>query len=165
MIDHPVVSREAWLAARLALLAEEKAFTRRRDELSRQIRALPWVKVDKPYRFVGPAGALSLGDLFDGRSQLIIYHFMMGPDWDAGCKSCSFWADNYQGGIVHMNQRDVTFCAVSRAPLARIDAYKSRMGWTFPWYSSEGDDFNFDFNVSFKPEDLATGAASYNFGT
>jgi predicted dithiol-disulfide oxidoreductase (DUF899 family) len=165
MTDHPVVTRDAWLAARLALLEEEKAFTRRRDELSRKIRALPWVRIDKPYRFTGPAGELSLEDLFEGRSQLIVYHFMLGPDWEAGCKSCSFWADNYQGGIVHMNQRDVTFCAVSRAPLDKIEAYKARMGWTFPWYSSHASDFNFDFRVSFTPDELANGAAVYNFET
>ena len=125
--------------------------------------AMPWERVEKPYRFEGPSGALSLVDLFDGRSQLIVYHFMLGPDWAEGCKSCSFWADNFNGIPVHLNHRDVTFTAVSRAPLAKISAYKKRMGWSFPWVSSHGSDFNFDYHVSFAPGEVAEGKAYYNY--
>lgn len=158
-----VVSREAWLKARLELLAAEKEFTRQRDALTRRRMAMPWERVEKPYRFEGPDGALSLADLFDGRSQLIVYHFMLGPDWEEGCKSCSFWADNFNGIPIHLNHRDVTFTAVSRAPLAGIDAYRTRMGWSFPWVSSYGSDFNVDYHVSFTPEQVAGGEASYNY--
>jgi predicted dithiol-disulfide oxidoreductase (DUF899 family) len=158
-----VVSPEEWLKARLELLAAEKEFTRQRDALTRRRTAMPWERVEKSYRFEGPNGALSLADLFDGRSQLIVYHFMFGPDWEEGCKSCSFWADNFNGTPIHLNHRDVTFTAVSRAPFAKIDAYKKRMGWSFPWVSSHGSDFNFDYHVSFTPEQVAGGKAYYNY--
>ena len=160
---HQVVSREDWLTARLELLAAEKEFTRQRDALTRRRMAIPWERVEKPYRFEGPNGALSLPDLFDGRSQLIVYHFMFAPDWEGGCKSCSFWADNFNGIPIHLNRRDVTLTAVSRAPFAKINAYKKRMGWSFPWVSSYGSDFNFDYHVSFTPEELAEGKAYYNY--
>ena len=159
-----VVSHEEWLKARLELLAAEKEFTRQRDALTRRRMAMPWERVEKPYRFEGPNGALSLADLFDGRSQLIVYHFMLGPDWEEGCKSCSFWADNFDGIPTHLNHRDVTFTAVSRAPLPKIEAYKKRMGWSFPWVSSYGSDFNYDFHVSFTEEQLAAGKVDYNYG-
>lgn len=162
MTAHPVVSRQDWLAARKALLEREKAFTRARDALSAERRALPWVRIDKDYAFAGPAGRLSLGDLFGGRSQLAVYHFMLGPDWNEGCKSCSFWADNFNGIDVHLAQRDLALVAVSRAPLAKIDAFKRRMGWTFRWVSSFGSDFNRDFGVSFTPEELR-GEVEYNY--
>src|SRR3984957_10611497 len=136
MNDPTIATREQWLAARPDLLEAEKEFTRQRDALTRRRMAMPWEHVEKPYQFEGPNGALSLADLFDGRSQLIVYHFMFSPDWKEGCKSCSFWADNFNGIAIHLNHRDVTFTAVSRAPLARIEAYKTRMGWGFPWYSS-----------------------------
>ena len=157
------VSHEEWLQARLELLAAEKEFTRQRDALAQHRMAMPWERVEKPYRFEGPDGALSLADLFDGRSQLIVYHFMLGPDWEEGCNSCSFWADNFDGIPIHLNHRDVTFTAVSRAPLAKIDAYRKRMGWSFPWVSSNGSDFNFDYHVSFTPEQIAAGEAYYNY--
>ena len=159
-----VVSREEWLKARLELLAAEKEFTRQRDALTRRRMAMPWERVKKAYEFEGPNGALSLADLFDGRSQLIVYHFMFGPDWEEGCKSCSFWADNFDGIPIHLNHRDVTFTAISRAPLAKIEAYKKRMGWSFPWVSSYGSDFNYDFHVSFTEEQLAAGKIDYNYG-
>jgi predicted dithiol-disulfide oxidoreductase (DUF899 family) len=158
-----VASHEEWLKARLELLAAEKEFTRQRDALTRRRMAMPWERVEKSYRFEGPNGALSLADLFDGRSQLIVYHFMLGPDWEEGCKSCSFWADNFNGIPIHLNHRDVTFTAVSRAPLAKIEAYRKRMGWSFPWVSSYGSEFNFDYHVSFTPEELAEGKAYYNY--
>jgi len=157
MNDHAIATREQWLAARLDRLEAEKEFTRQRDALTRRRMAMPWERVEKSYRFEGPNGALSLADLFDGRSQLIVYHFMFAPDWDEACKSCSFWADNFNNIPVHLNHRDVTFTAVSRAPLAKIKAYKQRMGWGFPWVSSEGSDFNFDYQASFTPEQLAKG--------
>jgi predicted dithiol-disulfide oxidoreductase (DUF899 family) len=159
-----IVSHEGWLKARLELLAAEKEFTRQRDALTRRRMAMPWERVEKSYRFEGPDGALSLADLFDGRSQLIVYHFMLGPDWEEGCKSCSFWADNFDGIPIHLNHRDVTFTAVSRTPLAKIEAYKKRMGWSFPWVSSYGSDFNYDFHVSFTEEQLAAGMVDYNYG-
>jgi predicted dithiol-disulfide oxidoreductase (DUF899 family) len=162
-MPHTVVSHEDWIAARVELLAAEKDFTRQRDALTRRRQALPWERVEKPYRFEGPDGARTLADLFDGRSQLIVYHFMLGPDWDEGCKSCSFWADNFDGIPIHLNHRDVTFTAVSRAPLAKIEAYKRRMGWTFPWVSSERSDFNVDYQASFTPEQIAAGASTYNY--
>jgi predicted dithiol-disulfide oxidoreductase (DUF899 family) len=158
-----VVSHDEWLKARLELLAAEKEFTRQRDALTRQRQALPWEKVEKDYRFEGPGGPLTLSELFDGRSQLVVYHFMLGPDWEEGCTSCSFWADNFEGIPIHLAHRDVTFTAVSRAPLARIEAYKSRMGWTFPWVSSHGSDFNFDYQASYTPEQLAEGKVYYNY--
>src|SRR5262245_20590376 len=154
---HQVVSHEDWLKARLELLAAEKEFTRQRDQLTKRRMAMPWERVEKSYRFEGPGGQLSLAGLFDGRSQLIVYHFMLGPDWEEGCKSCSFWADNFNCIPIHLAHRDVTFTAVSRAPLARIEAYKRRMGWSFPWVSSHGGDFNFDYRVSFTPEQIDSG--------
>jgi predicted dithiol-disulfide oxidoreductase (DUF899 family) len=163
MNDPTIATREQWLAARLDLLEAEKEFTRQRDALTRRRMAMPWERVEKSYRFEGPNGALSLADLFDGRSQLIVYHFMFAPDWDEACKSCSFWADNFNNIPVHLNHRDVAFTAVSRAPLGKIDAYKKRMGWSFPWVSSEGSDFNFDYQASFTPEQLAAGQAYYNY--
>jgi len=158
-----VVSREEWLAARRAFLAKEKEFTRLRDELGRERRALPWVAVEKAYAFDGPRGRQTLADLFDGRSQLVVYHFMFSPEWDAGCKSCSFWADNFNGIDVHLKHRDVSFVAVSRAPLAKIEAFRRRMGWTFKWLSSGATDFNYDFHVSFTPEARKSGTAVYNY--
>jgi predicted dithiol-disulfide oxidoreductase (DUF899 family) len=162
-MPHAIVSQDKWLAARKALLAKEKEFSKARDQLSAARRALPWVKVDKTYAFDGPNGKQTLGDLFDGRSQLVIYHFMFGPDWQAGCPHCSHWADNFNGIIVHLNQRDVTMVAVSRAPFAKLDAYRKRMGWTFKWVSSLENDFNFDFNVSFTPAEVTAKNALYNF--
>lgn len=161
--NHAVVSREAWLDARRKLLAQEKEFTRRRDQLSAERRALPWVKVDKEYVFDTPAGRRTLPELFDGRSQLVIYHFMFGPDWEEGCKSCSFWADNFNGIDVHLRHRDVTFMAVSRAPLEKLEAFRRRMGWSFTWASSADSDFNHDYHVSFTPEEMERGEAEYNF--
>src|SRR4030081_48235 len=148
MTDHKTGTREEWLAARLELLAAEKALTRRSDELARSRQELPWVAVDKEYRFETDEGTASLADLFRGRSQLIVYHFMFGPDYDAGCRSCSAIADGFNGSVVHLENHDVSFFAVSRAPLPRLQAYKQRMGWTFPWASSYGSDFNFDFHTS-----------------
>jgi predicted dithiol-disulfide oxidoreductase (DUF899 family) len=159
-----VVSHEAWRKARLELLAAEKELTRQRDALTRRRMAMPWERVEKSYRFEGPNGALSLADLFAGRSQLIVYHFMLGPDWEEGCKSCSFWADNFDRIPIHLHHRDVTFTAVSRAPLAKIEAYRKRMGWSFPWVSSYGSDFNYDFHVSFTEEQLAAGKVDHNYG-
>lgn len=159
---HPIVSQDEWLAARKALLQREKEFTHARDALSAARRALPWVKVEKAYVFDGPDGKETLAELFAGRSQLVVYHFMLGPDWDEGCKSCSFWADNYNGIDVHLAHRDVTLIAVSRAPLAKIEAFKKRMGWSFKWVSSFGNDFNRDFHVSFTPEELK-GDVYYNY--
>jgi len=163
MTKHEIVSEEQWIEARRALLAEEKAWTRERDRLSQKRRALPWVKVEKDYVFESVNGQVALSDLFDGRSQLVVYHFMFGPDWEEGCKSCSFWADNFNGIPIHLDHRDVTLTAVSRAPLAKINAYKRRMGWSFPWVSSHGSDFNFDYHVSFTPEQIAEGKAYYNY--
>jgi predicted dithiol-disulfide oxidoreductase (DUF899 family) len=162
-MQHKIVSESEWLAARKTLLVQEKEFIKARDALSQARRALPWVKVDKAYAFDGPRGKETLADLFDGRSQLIVYHFMFGPDWNAGCPHCSHWADNFNGIIVHLNQRDVSMVAVSRAPLAKLEAYRQRMGWSFKWLSSLGSDFNFDFNVSFTPEEVAAKDALYNF--
>jgi predicted dithiol-disulfide oxidoreductase (DUF899 family) len=165
MIDrHPVVSHDEWIEARKRHLAREKEFTRLRDQLSAERRELPWERVDKPYRFETPAGAATLADLFDGRSQLVIYHFMLGPDWEEGCKSCSFWADNLQDIDVHLAARDVTLMTVSSAPLDRIERFKQRMGWTHKWVSSAGSDFNHDYQVSFTPEELAQGEIYYNYG-
>jgi predicted dithiol-disulfide oxidoreductase (DUF899 family) len=165
MPDHAVVSREEWLEARRALLLKEKEATHQRDRLNAERMALPWVRVDKDYRFDTPQGPKSLADLFDGRSQLLVYHFMFGPDWDAGCDGCSFFADHVDGALPHLNHHDVTFIAVSRAPLAKIEAYKRRMGWKFPWVSSHGSDFNHDYHVSFTREELASGSVYYNFET
>src|ERR687888_220685 len=157
MVDH-----DEWLAERKRLLAEEKEFTRRRDELSRQRRELPWERVEKEYVFEGPEGRRTLQELFDGRSQLVVYHFMFDPEWDEGCKSCSFWADNFDPNVIHLKARDVTMVAVSRAPYEKLAAYKQRMGWGFDWYSSGDSDFNFDLGVSFRPEDQDRDV--YNYG-
>jgi len=158
-----VVSENEWLAARRELLRREKEFTRLRDELTAQRRELPWVKVEKRYEFEGPQGRQTLPELFDGQSQLIIYHFMLDPGWEAGCKSCSFWADNFNPIVVHLRHRDTTMMAISRAPYEKIAAYKKRMGWTFNWVSSYGSDFNFDYHVSFTPEELEKKEGVYNF--
>ena len=163
-MPNQVVSREEWLKARLELLTAEKELTRQRDALTRRRMAMPWERVEKSYQFEGPNGAVCLADLFDGRSQLIVYHFMLGPDWDEGCKSCSFWADNFDGVPIHLHHRDVTLTAISRAPWAKIEAYRKRMGWSFPWVSSYGSDFNYDFHVSFTEEQLAAGKVDYNYG-
>ena len=160
---HAVVPREEWIAARTALLAKETEFTRLRDELSRERRALPWEKVEKPYVFDRPGGTASLADLFGTRSQLVVYHFMFSPDWDAGCPHCSFWADNFDGIDVHLRHRDVSFVAISRAPLAKLEAFKKRMGWSFTWVSSGKSDFNHDYQASFTPEQLRAGTVFYNY--
>ncbi len=160
---HEVVSGQQWIEARRALLAKEKAFTQARDELSRERRGLPWEAVSKDYAFEGPAGTETLLDLFAGRTQLVVYHFMFAPEWDAGCPHCSRWADNFNGIIVHLNQRDVTMVAISRAPYTKLAGYYKRMGWSFKWLSSHGSDFNFDFHVSFAPEELTAKRALYNF--
>jgi predicted dithiol-disulfide oxidoreductase (DUF899 family) len=160
-MQHAIVSQDQWLAARKALLAKEKEFSKARDQLSEARRALPWVKVEKGYAFDGPAGKETLADLFGGKSQLLVYHFMLGPGWVQGCPSCSFLADHFDGAAIHLAQRDVAFVAVSRAPLAEIEAYKKRMGWKFKWVSSSGSDFNYDFHVSFTPQEKAT--AEYNY--
>ena len=165
MTKHEVVSQDTWLRARRELLAKEKEFTRLRDELSESRRQLPWVKIDKPYVFDGPNGKEALRDLFVGRRQLIVQHFMFAPDWDAGCKSCSFWADNFNGITAHLNQRDVTFVAISRAPLETLEAFERRMGWSFKWLSSLGSDFNFDFAVSATPDEMSSGQVTYNYVT
>ncbi|ADG12247.1 DUF899 domain-containing protein [Caulobacter segnis] len=162
-MSHAVVSREEWLDARRALLVKEKAHTRARDALNAERMALPWVKLDKTYVFDTEGGRKTLDDLFDGRSQLLVYHFMLGPDWDAGCEGCSFMADHFDGTLPHLNHHDVTLVAVSRASLGKIQAYKRRMGWKFPWASSHGGDFNRDFHVSFTPEELAGETINYNF--
>ncbi|MSR15559.1 MAG: DUF899 domain-containing protein [Gammaproteobacteria bacterium] len=163
MDAHPIVSREAWLAARQALLRQEKDFNRACDALSAQRRAMPWVRVDQAYRFETPQGTASLADLFTGRSQLLIYHFMFPEVWADGCKSCSFWADNFNGIEVHLAHRDVTLTLMSRSPLAKLTAFKQRMGWTLPWASSLGSEFNFDYQVSFTDEELAAGDVTYNY--
>jgi len=163
-MEHPVVSQSEWLEARRKLLAEEKALSAQRDRVNEARRALPWVKIDKAYVFDTPQGKRTLADLFDGRSQLIVQHFMFGPDWEAGCLGCSFGADHIDGANQHLRHHDVTFVAVSRAPLDRLLAYKKRMGWKFDWVSSAGSDFNFDFNVSFTDADRAKGKVFYNFG-
>lgn len=163
MPNHPVVSREEWLAARTELLADEKRLNQLRDNLSRKRRELPWVRITKPYVFEGAHGRQSLTDLFGACSQLIVYHFMYGPNWEEGCPSCSFWADNFEGIPIHLAHRDAALVAVSRAPYAKLAAYRQRMGWTFPWYSSWGSDFNFDFQVSYTPEQITSGTAEYNY--
>ena len=165
MKNHRVVSRDEWVTARQAFLAKEKAFTRMRDELSRERRELPWEKVEKSYTFDTPGGAETLGDLFAGKSQLIVYHFMFDPEWQDGCKSCSLWADNYNGIIAHLNQRDVSMVTISKAPLAKLEAFKIRMGWTFKWVSSFANTFNRDYGVSFTAEERERGQIQYNYGT
>ncbi|GAC1660938.1 MAG: DUF899 domain-containing protein [Steroidobacteraceae bacterium] len=160
---HRVVASDEWLKARVELLAAEKEFTRLRDRLSEQRRRLPWEAVDKSYVFEGSDGRQTLPELFGGRSQLIIYHFMFHPDWDAGCPHCSRWADSFDRAIVHLNHRDVTMAAVSRAPYAQLAAYQKRMGWSFRWLSSFGSDFNFDYHVSFTPAEMQAQKGFYNF--
>jgi predicted dithiol-disulfide oxidoreductase (DUF899 family) len=163
MDQHRIVTESEWTAARRRLLAKEKEFTRLRDELSQDRRTLPWARVDKTYVFDGPSGERTLANIFAGRSQLVVYHFMFAPDWKAGCKSCSFWADGFNGIVPHLNQRDVTFVAISRAPLAELMAFKKRMGWSFDWLSSLRTDFNSDYGVSFSEEEIATGEVDYNY--
>jgi predicted dithiol-disulfide oxidoreductase (DUF899 family) len=163
MEEHQVVSHEDWLDARRELLAREKEFTRLRDQLTEQRRALPWERVTKEYVFEGPAGKESLADLFAGKSQLVVYHFMFHPSWAEGCPSCSFWADNFQGIIVHLAHRDVTLVAVSKARLEQIEAFKRRMGWNFKWLSSFDNDFNRDYLVSFTPEEMQRKKMFYNY--
>jgi predicted dithiol-disulfide oxidoreductase (DUF899 family) len=163
MQPHRVVSHDEWIAARKAYLAEEKAFTKARDALSRKRRELPWEKVDKNYVFDTANGKQSLGDLFGNKSQLIVYHFMLGPGWEAGCPSCSYLADHFDGAVVHLAQRDVAFTVVSRAPLPEIETFKRRMGWKFKWASSFGSDFNFDYQVSVSPQEKASGEVYYKY--
>src|SRR5260370_3812952 len=163
MQPHSVVSQEQWLAARKALLLKEKEFTHLRDKINAERLALPWVKVEKNYVFDSSKGKKNLAELFDGRSQLIIYHFMLGPGWDAGRPGCSFLSDHIDGALAHLENPDVTWIAVSRAPLAEIEAYKKRMGWRFPWVSASGTDFNYDYHVSFTKDDMTTGKVLYNF--
>lgn len=162
-IDHETGTREQWLAARLALLQEEKELTRRSDELARRRQQLPWVALDKPYAFTTDEGRATLADLFRGRSQLLVYHFMFGPDYEAGCPSCSAVADGFDGFAIHLAHHDVTLAAVSRAPIAKLQAYKKRMGWRFPWASSFGGEFNFDFSVGFTEAQQNDGEVEYNF--
>jgi len=163
MQPHKVVSQSEWIESRKAFLAAEKQFTKARDELSRQRRQLPWVKIDKPYLFEGPNGKETLADLFGSKSQLIVYHFMLGPGWEEGCKSCSYLSDHWDGAAIHLAQRDVAFLCVSRAPYRDIAAFRKRMGWRFKWVSSFGNDFNRDFHVSFSKEELEQGKAYYNY--
>jgi predicted dithiol-disulfide oxidoreductase (DUF899 family) len=160
---HEVVSSSEWIASRKELLRKEKEFTKLRDELSRQRRELPWEKVEKQYVFDGPNGKETFADLFGGKSQLIIYHFMFGPGWQEGCPSCSYLSDHFDGSVIHLANRDVTLLAVSRAPWAQIEAFKKRMGWRFKWVSSHGNDFNRDYNVSFTKEQTAAGEVTYNY--
>jgi predicted dithiol-disulfide oxidoreductase (DUF899 family) len=165
MPNHKVVSRDEWLAAGKQLLTKEKELTRLRDQLSAERRELPWIKVEKPYVFDRPTGKETLADLFSGRSQLIVYHFMYPASWNEGCPSCSFRADNFNGIIVHLNHRDVTMVAVSKGPFEKLEAYKKRMGWTFKWVSFSGSDFNRDYHVSFTPEEMQKGEMYYNYTT
>jgi predicted dithiol-disulfide oxidoreductase (DUF899 family) len=163
MTDHRVGTREEWLAARLPLLEAEKAHTRRGDELTKMRQDLPWVRIDKKYRFDTDEGSATLADLFRGRSQLLVYHFMLGPEYQAGCPACSAIADSFNGFVVHLANHDVTLCAVSRAPLAKLQAYQRHMGWSFPWASSHDTDFNFDFQAAITEEQQQSGAVEYNF--
>jgi predicted dithiol-disulfide oxidoreductase (DUF899 family) len=162
-MDHPTVSREEWIAARKELLNKEKELSQLQDEVSRQRRELPWVKVEKEYIFETPEGKKTLAELFNGNSQLVVYHFMFGPGWEAGCVGCSFFSDHVDGANQHLAHHDVTFTAVSRAPLAEIEAYKRRMGWRFKWVSSSESDFNYDFHVSFRKDAIAAGEVYYNY--
>jgi predicted dithiol-disulfide oxidoreductase (DUF899 family) len=164
MTTHKTVSREKWLEARRDLLAAEKDLTRRSDQVALLRRQLPWVRVDKDYEFEGPNGRATLAELFDGRHQLVVQHFMFAPGWEQGCPSCSYMADHTDGMTVHLAHRDVTFVAISRAPLAEIERFRRRMGWQFKWLSSHGTDFNYDFGVSFTPEEVAKGELNYNYG-
>ena len=163
MTPNRIVTRQQWLTERREHLAQEKEFTRLRDELSAKRRELPWVRVEEQYLFQNHTGPESLADLFEGRHQLIVYHFMYGPDWEEGCPSCSFWADNYDRVIVHLNHRDITMVAISNAPAENLHAYRKRMKWSFKWLSAMGNDFNLDYNVSFTPEEIASGKMTYNF--
>ena len=163
-VNHPVVSRDRWIAARKALLAREKELTRLRDQIAAERRALPWERVPKNYAFDTPEGSRTLAELFEGRRQLLVQHFMFGPGWEQGCPSCSFMADHGDGMTVHLAHRDVTFVAISRAPLAEIERFRQRMGWQFKWASSNANDFNFDFGVSFTPEEKARDEVTYNYG-
>jgi predicted dithiol-disulfide oxidoreductase (DUF899 family) len=163
MTDHPVVSRDAWLAARNELLTAEKEFTRQRDDISRRRRALPWVRVETDYEFDTPDGKQNLAGLFGPRSQLIVYHFMYGPDWEQGCASCSLIAEGFDGAVTHLARRDVTLLACSRAPLANLLAFRARMGWRFPWVSSLGSRFNDDYHVTFSDQEREAGTAFYNY--
>jgi predicted dithiol-disulfide oxidoreductase (DUF899 family) len=163
MTQHQVVSHAQWISARRQLLAKEKEFTRLRDELSAVRRALPWERVEKDYVFAGITGQVSLADAFAGKNQLVVYHFMFGPDWQEGCKSCSFWADNFNGILPHLAARDVALVAISRAPVERLSTFARRLGWSFPWLSSGGTSFNEDYGVSFTPEALAQEAITYNY--
>ena len=163
MQHHPIVSQEEWLVARRALLLKEKEFTHLRDKINAERLALPWVKVEKTYEFDTPKGKKTLAELFAGRSQLMVYHFMLGPGWAAGCPGCSFLSDHFDGALPHLEHHDVTLTAVSRAPLAEIEAYKKRMGWRFPWVSAFASDFNYDLHVSFIEGELAKGNVLYNF--
>src|SRR6266436_5299883 len=165
MTNHKIGAREEWLAARLELLEAEKALTRRSDELARQRQELPWVRIDKAYRFETDEGTASLAGLFRGRSQLLIYHFMFGPEYTAGCPNCSAIADGFDGSVVHLANHDVTLCVVSRAPLAKLQVYKQRMGWSFPWASSFDSDFNYDFRVTHSNEEWQSGDVEFNFRT
>jgi predicted dithiol-disulfide oxidoreductase (DUF899 family) len=162
-MNHQVVSKDEWIAARKRLLAKEKEFTRLRDDLSRERRELPWERVENQYLFETQTGQQTLADLFDGRQQLVVYHFMFAPEWETGCKSCAFWADNFNGIVTHLKQRDVSFIAVSRAPLKKLHAFAQRMGWDFKWVSSGGNDFNFDYQVSFSERQMQ-GEVEYNYG-
>ncbi len=164
MSNHPVVPADQWIAERKKLLAREKELTRLQDQVARERRALPWERIEKNYVFDTAAGPRTLGELFDGRRQLLVQHFMFGPGWEQGCPSCSFMADHIDGMNVHLAHRDVTFVAVSRAPLTEIERFRSRMGWAFKWVSSNGNAFNYDFHVSFTPEQRATGEVYYNYG-
>src|SRR2546429_6760223 len=165
MTDHKTGTREEWLAARLELLEAEKELTRRSDELARLRQELPWVRIDKQYRFQTDEGTKTLSELFNGRSQLLVYHFMFGPEYTAGCPSCSAIADGFDGSVIHLANHDVAFSAISRAPLPKLQAYKRRMGWTFPWASSFESDFNYDFHVTHTEEEWDAGAVDYNYRT
>ena len=165
MTRQPVVSREQWIEARKMHLAREKEMTRQRDELARQRRGLPWVRVEEDYRFDTPQGKVTLADLFRGKSQLIVYHFMFGPDWAEGCPSCSFVSDHLAGAVPHLAARDTSLVMISRAPIEKLEAFRQRMGWRFPWVSSFGNSFNRDFGVHFTPEEMASGAVNYNYAT
>jgi predicted dithiol-disulfide oxidoreductase (DUF899 family) len=165
MQPHKIVSRQEWIEARKAHMAHEKEFARARDRLSEERRQLPWVKVDKAYTFDGPNGKVTLADLFKGRNQLVVQHVMFAPEWDAACKSCSFWVDGFERMVPHLAARDTTMVAVSLAPLEKLEAFKKRMGWTFDWFSSGNNDFNYDYGVSFTREQIDAGDAKYNYGT
>lgn len=162
--EHKVLGQKEWLAARKRLLVKEKQFSKARDRLNAERRALPWVKVEKEYLFYSPKGKVTLADLFRGKSQLVVYHFMFAPGWGEGCAHCSFWADHFDSVNPHIGGRDTTLAVISHAPLKEIQPFKKRMGWQFTWVSSHGNDFNYDFNVSFTPEQLRTGKAIYNYG-